>query len=147
MKPGPNAVDDTPSGQQRLDKWLWFARILRTRAAAAELARKGRVRVNGVRAASAARAIRAGDILTIQTRERVLVLKVEELGCRRESYSLARLLYNDLSQNAHCDSSDGASADLRGSNKGASKPADLANPRAAQRGRLRPSDPAPGDRS
>ena len=35
--------------RQRIDKWLWHARVVRTRPAAAGLATSGRVRVNGVR--------------------------------------------------------------------------------------------------
>ncbi|NWG24699.1 MAG: RNA-binding S4 domain-containing protein, partial [Pseudorhodoplanes sp.] len=35
--------------RQRIDKWLWHARVVRTRSAAAALASRGRIRVNAVR--------------------------------------------------------------------------------------------------
>ena len=36
-------------GRQRIDRWLWHARLVRTRSAAAALAGSGYVRVNGAR--------------------------------------------------------------------------------------------------
>jgi ribosome-associated heat shock protein Hsp15 len=63
---------------------------------AAELAESGHVRVNGQRAASASRAVRSGDVLTIAIDRRVLVLKVIDSAERRGEYSTARLLYEDL---------------------------------------------------
>ncbi len=87
----PDKVDP-----QRLDKWLWFARVARTRTLAAELAASGHVRVNGQRATTAARPVRIGDVLTIALDRRVLVLKVLETAERRGGFDSARLLYEDL---------------------------------------------------
>ena len=33
-------------GQQRLDKWLWFARVVKTRTLASRLVSAGKVRLN-----------------------------------------------------------------------------------------------------
>ncbi len=96
MSQGTGKVDNPDAGQQRLDKWLWFARVARARSAAADLAMRGRVRVNGQRATQAARAVRIGDVLTINAGGRILVLKVAGLGEKREAYPVARLLYEDL---------------------------------------------------
>jgi len=43
--------DGAPEGEgrQRIDKWLWHARLARTRSVAAALASAGHVRVNGAR--------------------------------------------------------------------------------------------------
>ena len=55
----------TNDDRQRIDKWLWFARIAKSRTLAQKLAMSGRVRVNRERHQSASRLIRTGDILTI----------------------------------------------------------------------------------
>jgi ribosome-associated heat shock protein Hsp15 len=80
----------------RLDKWLWFARVVKTRALAQELAASGHVRVNGQRADSAAKAIRIGDVLTIALPSRVRVLKVLDTAERRGPASTTTGLYDDL---------------------------------------------------
>ena len=84
------------SGRQRLDKWLWFARMARTRTAAAELVAEGHVRVNGQRVTQAAKAVRAGDVLTIALQRDVRLLRIIAAGERRGPYEEARLLYEDL---------------------------------------------------
>jgi ribosome-associated heat shock protein Hsp15 len=83
--------------RQRVDKWLWHARVVRTRSAAAALARAGLVRVNGVRIDAASRAVRIGDAITIALDRRVKILKVLGFGARRGSADLAHAFYEDLS--------------------------------------------------
>ena len=83
-------------GKIRLDKWLWFARVVKTRSIAQELAGSGHVRVNGQRAESAARAIRIGDVLTIALPSRVRILKVQDVAERRGPASEAARLYEEL---------------------------------------------------
>jgi ribosome-associated heat shock protein Hsp15 len=87
--------------RQRIDRWLWHARIARTRTLAAALAVSGHVRLNGRRVDAAAQAVRSGDVLTIALASRVLVLKVLEFTPRRGDASQARALYDDLSPPAH----------------------------------------------
>jgi len=82
--------------RQRIDKWLWHARIVRTRPAAAGLATSGRVRINGQRIAEAARAVRPGDVITVALDGCVRVLKVAGFVGRRGSADVARGLYEDL---------------------------------------------------
>jgi ribosome-associated heat shock protein Hsp15 len=62
--------------RQRLDKWLWHARVVKARTLAAALVEAGHVRINGVR-----------------------ILKVVGFSERRGDASAARVLYDDL-QNA-----------------------------------------------
>jgi ribosome-associated heat shock protein Hsp15 len=50
----------------RLDRWLWAARLLKTRALAAEAVRGGRVHVNG-RAVKPGRDVRPGDRVELTT--------------------------------------------------------------------------------
>jgi ribosome-associated heat shock protein Hsp15 len=82
--------------RQRIDRWLWHARLVRTRSAAAELAGSGYVRVNGARIAAASRTVRAGDVITVALDRVVRVLKVTGFVERRGPASSARSLYEDL---------------------------------------------------
>jgi ribosome-associated heat shock protein Hsp15 len=82
--------------RQRVDKWLWHARVVRTRGAAADLVTAGHVRVNGVRVVAASRAVRLGDVVTIALDRRVRLLKVTGYAARRGSADDARGLFDDL---------------------------------------------------
>ena len=83
--------------RQRIDRWLWNARIARTRTLAAALAVSGHVRLNGRRVDAAAQAVRMGDVLTIALASRVRVLKVVGFASKRGAAPQARTLYDDLS--------------------------------------------------
>ncbi len=85
-----------PAGTQRLDKWLWFARVSKSRTLAAGLVEDGKVRVNRTRTTKPSQAIRPGDVLTIALRGHVQVLKVTAPGTRRGPAAEARGLYEDL---------------------------------------------------
>jgi ribosome-associated heat shock protein Hsp15 len=87
----------TSDGRQRIDKWLWFARMAKSRTLAQKLAVSGRVRVNRERNRSASRPVQPGDILTIALDSGVRVLKVVAPGSRRGPATEARLLFEDLS--------------------------------------------------
>ena len=87
------AGDET---RQRLDKWLFFARILKSREKAAALIKDGYVRVNGTRAEQPAKQVKPGDVLTIALDRKVLVLKVLLPGERRGPATEAQCLYLDV---------------------------------------------------
>jgi ribosome-associated heat shock protein Hsp15 len=82
--------------RQRIDKWLWHARVVRTRTDAAALATTGRVRINGRRIGAAGQAVRPGDVITVSLDRCVRVLKIAAFAQRRGSAALARTLYVDL---------------------------------------------------
>jgi len=82
--------------RQRIDRWLWHARIVRTRGAAAALAGSGYVRVNGVRIAAPSRAVRTGDVITVALDRTVRVLKVTGFAERRGPAGSAEQLYEEL---------------------------------------------------
>jgi ribosome-associated heat shock protein Hsp15 len=82
--------------RQRLDKWLWFARVVKTRTLAARLISDGHVRLNGQRVEAPAHPVAAGDVLTIALERQVRVLRVVAPGARRESYPEAKLLFDEL---------------------------------------------------
>lgn len=81
---------------QRLDKWLWFARVVKTRTLAATLVSDGQVRINKVRAEKPAAIVKPGDVLTIGVRGRVRILEVRATGDKRGAAADAALLFADL---------------------------------------------------
>jgi ribosome-associated heat shock protein Hsp15 len=82
--------------RQRIDKWLWHARVVRTRSAAAALSGAGLVRINGARIDTSSRPVRPGDVVTIALDRHVRVLKVIGYAERRGSAETVRALYEDL---------------------------------------------------
>lgn len=82
--------------RQRIDKWLFFARVVKSRSLAAKLVQSGRVRLNRDKVGQAAHAVKPGDVLTITLDRRVLVHKVVACGVRRGPADEARTLYEDL---------------------------------------------------
>ena len=91
MSAGPNDLD-----RQRIDKWLWHARMVRTRSDAAALAAAGFVRLNGKRMTAAAHPVRVGDGVTLALDRSVRVIRVEGICGRRGGAPAARALYRDL---------------------------------------------------
>ena len=85
-----------PTGTLRLDKFLWFARIVKTRALAQAMAEAGRLRLNGRVVDKAHAIVRAGDVLSFARHGVVRVLRVEALPARRRPAAEARALYSDL---------------------------------------------------
>lgn len=84
-------------GQLRLDKWLWFARVVKTRTLAASLVGDGKVRLNRERTTKPSQTVRVGDVLTIAVGPRIRVLEVVAIGTRRGPASEAQALYVDRS--------------------------------------------------
>jgi ribosome-associated heat shock protein Hsp15 len=82
--------------RQRLDNWLWHARVVKARASAAALIAAGHVRINGTREKAPGHAVKAGDVVTIGLDRGVRVLKVIGFSERRGDASAAVMLYQDL---------------------------------------------------
>lgn len=82
--------------RQRLDKWLWHARVVKARTSAAALVERGHVRLNGVREKSPGHSVKPGDVLTIALDNSVRILKVTGFSERRGDAISARALYEDL---------------------------------------------------
>lgn len=109
MIEGPSPDDDedghdedgtvAPAGAstQRLDKWLWCARLAKTRTQAAALITGGKIRVNRTKTDKPALAVRPGDVVTASVGPHVRVLKITRLAIRRGPAPEARLLFEDLS--------------------------------------------------
>jgi ribosome-associated heat shock protein Hsp15 len=84
--------------RQRLDKWLWHARVVKARTSAAALVEAGHVRINGVREEAPGHSVKAGDVLTIALDRSVRILKVVGFAERRGDAATARVLYDDLQE-------------------------------------------------
>ena len=82
---------------QRLDKWLWHARMFRTRSLASRFVTPGKLRANGVRTAKPSHTVAPGDVLTFALNQRIRVLKILALADRRGPFAEACTLYEDLS--------------------------------------------------
>lgn len=95
--PGPALPPSRPEpARQRLDKWLWFTRVVKTRSLAARLVTDGHVRVNSVRVETASKAVKTGDVVTVALERHVRVLRVLAGGERRGPAPEAQRLYEDL---------------------------------------------------
>ena len=85
--------------RQRIDKWLWHARLVRTRSAAAAVV-AACVRLNGKRITTAGHKVARGDVVTLALDRSVKVVRVEGFGERRGNAAAARALYRDLATNS-----------------------------------------------
>lgn len=81
----------------RVDKFLWFARLARSRSQAQSLCESRRLRIDGRVVERASALVRAGAVLSWLKDDDVVVVRVEGLPDRRGPYAEARLCYTDLS--------------------------------------------------
>ena len=81
----------------RLDKFLWFVRLTKTRGRAQEVAESRRLRISGRIVERAHAVVRVGDVLSFPLRGQVRVIRVEALPMRRGAAAVARACYTDLS--------------------------------------------------
>ncbi len=86
-----------PTERQRIDKWLFFARVAKSRTLAGKFVASGHVRLNRDKISSPSQMVKIGDVLTITLERRILVLKIVDGGTRRGPASEAQGLYEDLS--------------------------------------------------
>lgn len=111
--------------RQRLDKWLWHARVVKTRSLAQRLVVAGKVRVNRTKVAAPSTPVRLGDVVTVALHQTVQVLRVAGFSQRRGPATLARTLYVDLSPPA-----------VAGGQRGGAEAAGSARPDKRDRRRL-----------
>ena len=82
----------------RIDKFLWFARIVKTRALAQTLAEQGRLRISGRIIDRAHCPVRVGDVLSFAIHGKVRVLRIEALPTRRGPPAEAAALYIEVEE-------------------------------------------------
>lgn len=85
-----------PDEVQRIDKWLWSARFLKSRSRASHLVSAGKVRCNSKRITKPGTKIHPGDVLTFAMNDWIRMIKITALAARRGPYSEAITLYEDL---------------------------------------------------
>ena len=86
--------------KQRIDKWLWRARMVRTRSDAARLVAAGHTRVNGQRVTASAHLLRPGDVVTLALDRSVRVSEVVGFCARRGAPRDAAATYRILENSA-----------------------------------------------
>ncbi len=80
----------------RLDKWLWHARLFKSRTLAAQQIGHGGFRVNRAIVRKSAHAVQSGDVVTFPKGPYVRVIEIVALGTRRGPAPEAQALYRDL---------------------------------------------------
>lgn len=90
-----------PKTTQRIDKWLWYARIFKSRSLAAKFVETGKIRIKSgdqrAKLQKSAQTVRVGDILTFPHGNRIRVFEIRDPGKRRGPAVEAQTLYFDLS--------------------------------------------------
>ena len=81
---------------QRLDKWLWCARLLKARSDCARLVAAGGVRINRQPTDKPHARLRPGDVVTLPLRGDVRVMRVLALAVRRGPAPEAQALYEEI---------------------------------------------------
>ena len=85
-----------PAPRIRIDKWLWYARVTKTRSLASRLVELGQVRINRQKVAKSSHDVGPGDVVTVAVHDRVRVLRVLAAGARRGPASEANLLFEEI---------------------------------------------------
>lgn len=84
----------------RLDRFLWWVRLAKTRSAAQAIAADGRLRIDGRPVDRAHVAVRVGNVLTFAAHGRVRVVRVAALPTRRGPAAEAQGCYAELGESA-----------------------------------------------
>lgn len=92
----PN-VEPTKADPQRIDKWLFHSRFIKSRALATKLVNAKRIRVNGEKISKASSKIKISDILTFDLNDRIMVIEILGINATRRPFKEASLLYDDQS--------------------------------------------------
>jgi len=94
------SVSGPPIDTQRVDTWLWHARLFRTRTLAAAVVSAGKVRLTRndetTRITKSSQAVRPGDTLTFPKARLIRIVRIEALATRRGPAVEAQALYEDL---------------------------------------------------
>ncbi|WP_275786101.1 RNA-binding S4 domain-containing protein [Pararhizobium gei] len=85
-----------PALRQRLDKWLFFTRLQKSRSIAQKAIEKGDVRVNDARVTQPSFLLKFGDVVSLSLDRHTFVARVLQAGTRRGPFEEAKLLYEDM---------------------------------------------------
>ena len=96
-----NKTSGEEKASQRIDKWLWCARFVKTRTLAGKLAASGTIRLTRdgetTRVEKASALVRIGDRLAFLSGRRLRIIEVNAFGLRRGPAIEAQHLYTDHS--------------------------------------------------
>lgn len=79
----------------RMDKWLWAARLFKTRSLAADAIKGGKVKVDG-NPVKPSREVKAGDVIQVQIGQLHKVVEVKTVAKNRVAPKQVPEVYNDL---------------------------------------------------
>lgn len=88
---------EAPLRKERLDRFLFFSRAVKSRTLAQKIIEAGAIRVNSERTERTDYKVGAGDVLTMSLQGRILVWRILDPGTRRGPASEAQGLYEDIS--------------------------------------------------
>lgn len=97
----------------RLDKWLWYARLARSRSAAQALCESRRLRVDGRVIDRSGARVRPGNVIAFADGDRIVAVRVEAIPDRRGPFAEARLAYTALVPGVEAGGAAGAGAGLQ----------------------------------
>lgn len=80
----------------RLDRWLFHARLCKSRAVACSVVAAGHIRLNGRPVDKPSTPVGTGDVLTVRLGQGVRVLRILDPGYRRGPATEARTLYDEI---------------------------------------------------
>ena len=86
---------DTEDNIVRMDKWLWAARLFKTRSLAADAIKGGKVKVDG-NPVKPSREVKEGDVIQVQIEQLHKVVQVKTVIKNRVSAKQVPEVYNDL---------------------------------------------------
>lgn len=86
---------DTEENIVRIDKWLWAARLFKTRSLAADAIKGGKVKVDG-NPVKPSREVKVGDVIQVQIEQLHKVVEVKTIVKNRVSAKQVPEIYNDL---------------------------------------------------
>ena len=89
----PPRTPEPERAKTRLDQWLWFARLAKSRSLAARLCSAGAVTLNGGMVTKPNQAVRVGDFVVVPRGGVEHTVQVLALGTRRGPAVEARALY------------------------------------------------------
>jgi ribosome-associated heat shock protein Hsp15 len=92
----PDGEQPPSTTRQRIDKWLFFARMTKSRSLAQVHVQNGHVRVNGERVLQPSYPLKTGDRVDLTLERRDIALIVRQPGVRRGPFEEAKLLYEDV---------------------------------------------------
>lgn len=90
-------AETAPLEAQRIDKWLFHSRFIKSRALATKLVNSRRIRVNGEKISKASYKLKIADVLIFDLNDRVMVIEIMGINATRRPYKEACLLYDDQS--------------------------------------------------